>query len=338
MRIPHLRQYRWSPVVAAVILVLTLFVPLAALQAGQTTGSGDRPRFRVDVYGGFSFLDPADLNRFVDYDRTVQEFSYDAYYDHLLNQGQLRSWDKTMSGEWRRITHAFPFGVRVRYAVGNLVDVSLGFQYMVRAADESLQFQYVRSELNGLNYIETLDLAPSALRIHAYWPSAGIHVRKRFGRAIALEGFAAAGPVIASCSYEKNWQYTWLMQGPGYTWEPYTAQGVLTESGSGTGLGFELGARLDMPLSRGLDAFFEGGYTYQVVKTVSGSGSEIQGEDMVAWEGTWGMKSETLATPWGTRSLRFPSSREEEGLEAGGFRLNLSGFRIKLGISIALGR
>lgn len=337
MRIPHLRQFRLSPVVsAAAAVVFILIFSSAVLLAGQTAGSGDRPRFRVDVYGGFSFLDPADLNRFVDYDRTVQEFSYDSYYDHLLNQGRLLDWNKSTSGEWRKITNGFPFGIRVRYAVGNFVDVSLGFQYMVRATEESLHFQYARNELNALNYIEILDLSPYALRIHAYWPSAGIHLRKRFGRAIALEGFAAAGPVIASCSYEKNWQYTWLIQGPGYTWEPFAAQGVLTESGSGTGIGVEVGVRFDMPLHRGLDAFLEGGYAYQAVKTVSGSGSEIQGGDMENWEGTWGVKSETLATPWGTRSLQFPSSRKAEGLEAGSFRLNLSGFRIKLGISLGL--
>lgn len=324
-----------SPVLTAVALLSWIwFVMPAALQAGQKLGARERGRFRVDLYGGYSFLDPSDLNQIVDYDKSVQEFTYDAYFDYLRDTKMIRSWNKNTAGEWKKIKNAIPFGLRIRYAVLDFFDVSVGFQHMRRGASGSLNFRYTRNELSDVQYIESLDIAPHAVEVKAFMPFVGIHFRKRLGRLLTAEGFAAGGPLFAECSYESQWHYTWTIQGQGYSWETYKSEGVLEEDGSGTGIALEIGGRISIPVLRRIDVFLESGYAYQVVKSLSGSGVEIQGENTQTWEGKWGMKSETMTTPWGMRDLLFPTNNKTDGTEVGDFRLDFSGFRIRIGVSL----
>lgn len=330
---PKNRRLSSSVLMAVAALVCIWFVMPTALTAGQKAVARERGRFRVDLYSGFSFLNPSDLNLFVDYDRSVQEFSYDAYFDYLRNNNMIRSWNKNAEGERRKIRFALPFGIRIRYSVLDFLAVSVGFQYFRGGPSESLNFGYTRSETSSEQYLESLDITPYRLEVKAYCPIVGVHFFKRFGSVLTVEAFAAGGPLLAECSYESHWHYTWTIQGQGYAWETYKSEGLLQEDGSGTGLFLEVGGRFSIPVHRRLDVFLESGYAYQAVKSLSGSGRETQGEKTETWEGKWGIKSETMTTPWGTRDLLFPTNYRTDGTGVGDFRLNLSGFRIRIGVS-----
>jgi len=312
-----------------------LFVWPTALRAGQRAEAGGRGRVRLELYGGFSLLNPTDMNQFVDYDRSVQEFVYDAYFDYLRDNNMIQSWEKNVEGERKKIKNALPFGVRFRYSLLDFLDISVGFQTMRRGPSASLNFLYTRNETATTRYLESLNIAPYKMEVKAYYPSLGVHVHKRFGRILEAEGFFVGGIFFADCSYESQWNYAWTIQGPGYSWEPYKSEGLLSEEGSGTGFSLELGGRFGIPVHRKIDIFLEAGYAYQVIKSLSGSGIEIHGEDMETWEGRWGMKSETMTTPWGTRRFLTPTNYETEGTASEDFGLNLSGFRLRIGISVA---
>lgn len=330
----HPHRHRWPSFVltSAAFLACSLFIRPPAPQAGQGAEAGKRGQIRLELLGGFSFLNPTDMNQFVDYDKSVQEFTYDSYFDYLRNHNVIQSWNKDAEGERKKIKNALPFGLRIRYSILDFLDVSVGFQFMQRRSSESLNFLYTRNESTTTQYLESLAITPYELDVKAYYPSLGIHFHKQIGRILKAEAFFAGGPLFGECSYESQWNYTWTIQGPGYSWETYKSEGLLSEDGSGTGISLELGGRFGIPLHRKIDIFLEAGYAYQVVTSLSGSGLERQGESTETWEGRWGMKSETITTSWGSRHLFYPTNDGKEGTGMGDFRLDLSGFRARIGV------
>jgi hypothetical protein len=332
---PHRRRWPSYISTSAAFLAFSLFVWPPALEAGQKPEAGRRGQIRLELLGGFSLLNPSDMNQFVDYDKSVQEFTYDAYFEYLRSNSMIQSWNKNADGERKKIKNALPFGIRFRYSLLDFLDVSAGFQYMRRGPSQSLNFLYTRNESAATQYLESLVITPYELDVRAYYPSLGVHVHKQIGRILKAEAFFTGGPLFGECSYENQWHYVWAIQEPGYSWETYTSEGLLSEEGSGTGISLEIGGRFGIPVRRKIDIFLEAGYAYQVVRSLSGSGLEIRGEDSETWQGRWRMKAETMTTSWGTRHLLYPTNYRTEGTGIEDFRLDLSGFRLRIGVSWA---
>jgi len=332
-----IKRHYHSPIliVSAVLVSFWIVVP-TALQAGTETTDEilSHRRFRIELFSGLALLNPSDLNLFVDYDNRFQDFTYDTYLDYLRDNDLIQSWSKNTEGERKKIKNALPFGIRFRYNVLDFLAVSIGFEYFQRHHSDNLEFSYTRDELNDEYYNETLSFSPYGLSVKGYQPFVGIHIFKRLGQFLTAEGFASGGPLFAKFTYESAWNYLWIIQGPDYTWRTYESNGLLEEDGTGTGISLEAGGRLSIPVFRKLEVFLEGGYTYQVVKNLSGSGREVQVENTETWDGEWGTMAETFTAPWGTLDLRFPTNRRMLGGEIEDFSLDLSGFRIRIGFSL----
>ena len=314
---------------AAVLLVLGLLGSIC-LAAGQKTR-----RLSLELLGGYALLDPADLNLLPESGDRFQEFSYEDNYRNLQQRNLLRSWSKETSGERMRVKSGLLPGLRLKYRLLDFLSVSAGFQYLRGGGSDEYTFAYTRNELSEERYVETLTAAPDRLTLEAYLAPIGLHFSTKIGRSMTAEGFLAAGPVWATCRYRSDWNYTWEIQGPGYTWTPYDSAGSLEMDGTGKGFCWETGARLEVPVSGRFKAFLEGGYARQVIDSLSGQGRETQGQASESWDGEWRIQKETVVAPWGTLSLRTPSSRQREGVESEDFRLDLSGFRLRLGLSLA---
>jgi hypothetical protein len=319
----------------AVLASFWIILPTPLKASTETTAETlGRRRFRIELFSGFALLNSSDLNLFVDCDNRVQEFNYDIYFDYLRHNSLIQSWSKSTEGERKKIKNALPFGIRVRYTILDFLAVSIGFEYLERHHSNNLDFRYTRDEFSNEYYIETLSFSPYGLSVRAYQPSVGIHIFKRLSRFLTAEGFASGGPLFTKFTYESAWNYLWIIEGPGYSWETYESNGLLEGDGTGTGISLEAGGRLSVPVLRKLEVFLEGGYTYQVVKSLSGSGREVQAENTETWNGEWGVMTETLAAPWGTLNLRFPTNHQMHGAEIEDFSLDLSGFRIRVGLSL----
>jgi hypothetical protein len=75
-----------------------------------------------------------------------------------------------------------------------------------------------------------------------------------------------------------------------------------------------------------------------VVDKISGPGYHTYNYETETWEGDWGIKEVFLDTQWGSRYFQLPSNAwgvEEDYVyyKIRDFKLDLSGFRMKIGIS-----
>ncbi len=294
-------------------------------------------KFQIEFYGGFTTLNPADLNLFVDYDNRIQEFMYDSLLNYLESSGQILSWNKVREEDRRKIKDAFPTGGRLKYHVKDTLAVSIGFRYFSRTHESEFDFEYIRNEIEGDRYTEILSYFPYSLSVNAYVPQIGIHVMKRIKGALVLEGYLAGGPLFVECRYLSNWSYEWhRREVSNYEYLVFQSTGALDEKGTGTGIAVDLGGRMNYPLFKNMGIFLEAGYAYQVAKNVSGPGSELNGPFSESWAGRWAIKQEQITSPWGELEAELPTSYWPDGSNERrmrNFKLDLSGFQLRLGLS-----
>lgn len=329
------KKQRFYSIWAVVGVICSWLVLPAYLQAGIAgeIGNQNQKKFSLELFAGYGSLNPSDLNLFVDADNLYQNFVYDSYFDYLVSSQMIESWTKSETGNRRKIKHTFPFGIRLRYKALDFLAFSLGFQYIQKQNSDNLFLQYNREELYDEEYVEELNFDPYGLSVEAYLPTIGIHMFKQFWDELTAEAYVLGGVIFAECSYTSDWDYAWTIQGQGYSWLTYQSSGLIEYEGSGYGMSVEAGGRVSLPVFSTLGFFVEGGYAYQSVKSLSGSGIEINGEYNENWEGDWKIKNETLTSVWGTLDIQAPTNYQtnEEGFED--FKLDLSGFRIRVGLS-----
>jgi hypothetical protein len=163
----------------------------------------------------------------------------------------------------------------------------------------------------------------------------GLHLVIPLSGSFLLEGFFSGGPLFAQCRYVSDWIYTWTIRDTGGVQVATISGSRLEQQGEGTGIALELGLRLNYRLNRWLGTFLTVGYSHQKVSKISGHGSEEIDTIRQDWQGEWGMKQETLVSPWGNLELQFPTNYwpSADG-RVGDFQLDLSGFQLRLGIFV----
>ena len=317
---------------AALLAVVLLFAAAMALP-GREVEKNDQGKFRLELSLGWQSLDPADLNSAVDADTRVQFLRYDHYLQALQDSGQIRSWSATAESGRRRITSGWQLEPRLRYRLGASFSLSAAVRVQRGGGSQNLLFEFTRVLDADDRYVETLAFIPYRLSVQSVWPSIGIHFRRPIARRIHAAGHVAAGPLFADVSYRSAWTYAWDMRGPGYSWPVFRDSGERSEKGTGTGLGLELAARLERALGDRLAVFLQGGYVWQKVNAISGSGRETRAGETETWSGKWVNRGETIIAPWETLAIRFPTSRPQAGADDRPFRLDLSGWQLCAGLS-----
>jgi hypothetical protein len=278
-------------------------------------------------------LDPAGFNRAVEADERLHYLQYDHYLEYLRSSGQIESWSATADGGRKRLKAAWLLEPRLRYGLSGSLSLSAGMRFLRGGGEQDIRHEYTRELGGGDRYVEMLAFSPYRLAVRGCWPCVGVHLRRRLGRRFAAEGHAAAGPLFASVSYRSAWTYAWDMRGNDYSWPVFRDEGERDEKGSGTGCGLELGARIEMPLGPRLAVFLGGGYSWQRVGSLSGSGRETRAGEADSWSGKWVMRSETIAAPWETIAIAYPTCRPRDDAVDSPFRLDLSGWQLRCGLS-----
>ncbi|MGD2091581.1 MAG: hypothetical protein PVH61_35740 [Candidatus Aminicenantes bacterium] len=291
----------------------------------------NKKKFQIELYGGFSTLNPADLNLRAEGEDQEEKFFYQDYYDYLKNYN-LISYNNISTGEFKNITNAIPYGFRLKYYLNPSIAISLGLKYLSRNQVSHISNQF-QLQYNFGEYREKSEYSPFTVSAKALTPMLGLHLTKHISDFIALEGYFMGGPLWAECSYAFERHRERLsgnsnLSFPSPDWR-------LEEKGTGTGLALEAGVRINKQMWKNIHLFIEGGYAYQVVKQLSGPGNETYGSVNSSWEGDWGIKELNITRDWGNLNYPFPSNYWEATGEVKlrDFKLDLSGFQLRMGFS-----
>jgi len=293
-------------------------------------------RFQVEFFGGFSSLNPADLNLRAQYEKEHREFIHYRYINRK-NAGDITFYSRDTEGEFEKIKNAIPLGFRFKYFLSNSIAISLGFNYISGEKTSHVTHRYTIEENIYGHYILDFETSPFTLSAAGYIPAIGIHISRKLTHSAEIEGFLTGGPLFARCSYYVDYQSAPLSDEGVILDKYYWDVGVIEEKGKGTGLSLEGGVRMNLNIGKNFALFLEGGYAYQAAYKLSGPGYSTLNYETRTWEGVWGIKEAYKDDQWGTRYFQLPSSSWEAEKDylyykIGNFKLDLSGFRMQIGI------
>lgn len=317
-----------------------LLLLLAALACGGVSSAQDPEepsgRWSLEVFDGFAGLNPADFNLLADSDEGLRAFLYDDLLQDLTARGEILSWNSQSDNDFPRIRWALPFGARLRFRVLGGLSLSVGFRRI--SLDRSADPSFVTTRELDTNYSqqEAVTYGEYTLAVAGSIPQIGIHLRVVRRGDFGLEIYTLGGPLYADCRFTRDRIYNWNETRQGNTYTVFESRSRLDEEGEGVGLAVEAGLRLNLRLYGRLSGFFEGGWAYQVVESLSGPGQETRSGETVSWEGEWEVREEVLQMPWGEYRYRFPSNlqpRPFTTVSSDPFSLDLSGLQLRLGLA-----
>jgi hypothetical protein len=291
--------------------------------------------FRVELYGGWSGIDPEDLNGALDTEKDINRFQYGEYYEYLLGIGYIDSFTFSQTGDYRKLKSLLPLGFRVKAQVRPYLALSLGARYFQNTNSFTLTEEHTVIETSGATSLDTVSYAPLELYVRGVGVQAGVHMGQDIGRFFRIEGYLAGGPVWATCGFAYDWSWR----------QKFGDSGVLIPldfsrhlEGSGGGMSLEGGIQLHLRFSRRVNLFVQGSYIQQAVTDLSGPGGQTMYGNDEEWEGRIGFIGETHREPWGTREFLVLNNnwRDQEELKKRNMRLDLSGFSLSLGLSFRL--
>jgi hypothetical protein len=286
-------------------------------------------RFQIELYGGIAFINPKDFNLL---SKAEQQYN-DIYFIE-----RLRSYDGYFVNDFPEIKEAIPAGLRLRYRMSDRISLSLALEGFIQKKKQTLEGSFGYSSTTAENHTKRYD--PYQLSLSGYAVMGGIHYRIPVGSKTDIEVGGAAGWAKADFDYSSTWSYAASYQGTSVSYLSVYG-GTLESDGSGNGFMSQAMLRLNRMLGKHIGFFVEAAYTYCRMKSIEGSGREaLKGNSAeTTWEGTWGIKREEIHVLWGDKEVLVPtnywggwtaSQRERD------FVLDLSGFRLALGICLTL--
>ncbi len=309
---------------------MALFCFMVCLFAGLPECIEAEERFQLELYGGILLNNPRDINLFSEAEQR---------YNDIFFIQRLRWMQGYFVNDFPEINSSIPGGVRVRYRLSPVIALSLGMEGFFKRKEQSMEgtFSYVYS--GGETERHTKKYDPYRIELTGYSLLGGIHYRIPVGSRTDLEIGASAGWTFADFEFSSDWSYALDYTADAY---PFSFLDVGSLQGDGSGSGF-LGRaliRLIRALGRRVAFFVEAAGSFCRIKSLDGTGREIQGLTGEAnWEGIWGIKQEEIQLSWGEATVLVPTNywgtatlpqRERD------FVLDLSGMQLILGIQIRL--
>ena len=326
-----------------VCLLWILFLMIPFAQASQ---QGEK-KFQIELYGGYSSLNPKDLNRRPEFDHLYEDYYTEmryAFYHSAL--GDFVTYSGQVDGAFNKIKHALPAGIRVKYELNPVLSVSLGFKYLSNRQKSQVTYQYdiLAVDPDSLQFYDEFSLfrenSPYSISVEAYIPLLGIHYKFGKIRAFSLEAYLAAGPMFARCDFMRQ-RYSSSVDSYDYQVEEISDFEI---EGKGMGLALDAGLQAGIKMAKGVYFLVEGGYSFQSAGKISGPGStETTYRDSNssgytesgAWEGTWAVVGSSFNSEWGNVPYSYPTNQYgARGLAD--FKLDLSGFQLRVGFSFRL--
>ena len=309
------------------ILAALLAWPLQA--AGQPTPVTPAA-WQIEALVGFTAVSPDNLNARVEYDT--------AWLDYLRS-AQIA---QQHGGELAGLGDAVPFTARVTKRVSRHWSVGGGFSYFSsrQTSSASAAYRYTVTDPRAQEFQRLFDQSlavdPVALDVRDYLPHGVLAYDLGLGSRLRIGGSIAAGWVIADCELARSS----VARGGFYATDRRTEL-VMTGRGGGFAADALMTARLALAGRFALLA--EGGFAWHDVSSVTGTlestqriqdgeAIEVELEQTARVEGRWVNQAVTVQTSSGAWRGTIPSI----GVEGAPFKLNLSGWQFRVGVSFGL--
>lgn len=325
------------------------FLLLLGLAFGLPVGAARKGWF-VECAAGFAALDPGDLNARPEAQQQRLEFLYRDGYEALQRfSGGAFSYvlEEAEGSALRGLHGGFPMALRIGRVLGARVSLFAGLEFLGRQRTSWLRQTFRINDLRpdqvtvpGAYIVET-GFPEYFLSARAWVPQLGVIVDVFRNRSWTGGVRMAVGPMFARVRTLESQHYR-KTDADGY-WQEW--QQVVDMRGNGGGMTADAMARLELALSWRLGLQIEGGYALRRGSGFSGPGLyEYQYRDMNAardpvknrWQGEWRTQRMELQREWGRLAYALSGNDLGGAADAGSFRLDLSGWRLSLGLALAL--
>lgn len=245
-----------------------------------------------------------------------------------------------VSGTIKDLKHKNIFGGRLKYYFSSSSKlsrwaVSLGLKYFSSFSQFSSELEFDIDNFYYGAYLLKRKTDPFRLYIEGYVPNIGVHFSIFNSKVFSLEGFISGGVIFGSCGSFDQYNYR-KTEVTGYI---SNTEIIKIYDGNGTGFAGEAGLKLEANISKFVGIFFEGGYILQKINKISGDAIYIRNEKdsnsdgyttQYNWSGDWVIEENTF----GNRHEVNHNGLDQNSISD--FSLDLSGFHIKIGISLKI--
>ncbi len=299
---------------------------LALLVIAGTAGLAAADRFRLEVYGGLTFLNPRDLNLFG---------KAEEQYNYILFQERLLGWNGYFTNDFPRLSQALSGGLRIRYGLSRKIDMSVDIEAFRRV--EELNVNGTFSYSPSWSLVQTKAYDPFRLGLKAVAVMGGLQYKIPAGQSTEIEVGVAAGWTWAEFDFRSSWTFAVDLTENGTVISSSKDGATLEGDGRGSAPAAKLMLRLNRALGRRLGFFVETAASYCRVRSLAGGGREkwLSLPEGTTWNGTWAIKKDEVRMSYDSATVFVPTNYWE-GWVAGqrdrDFVLDISGLRLLAGI------
>ncbi|MBN1272948.1 MAG: hypothetical protein JXB26_11830 [Candidatus Aminicenantes bacterium] len=307
-----------------------LFVLLFCGSIVLAGADGNRKKFELEWDGGFSLINPEDLNLRTGFQEAYEKYWNEDFLAYALDKGYIESLDVQKLGEYKKLRRAIPLGLRLKYSLSASLAISLGLKVVSGSSFSETFHQYICGLQGGGSITRNYSYFPLNVSAWGIAPMMGAHFSLFLNPRLQLAAYVSGGPLFGFCRQimgKSSLESSNINPGQ----ESYYK---LEYKGSGLGMALDTGIQVRYPLRSRINVFFEGGYSFQRIKKISGTGKTDTGTSVDTWEGDWGIIRYQNSGLWGTMDETYFTNswdgREDEWIR--GFVLDLSGFQVKAGL------
>ena len=299
---------------------------LALLVVAGAAGLAAADRFRLEVYGGLTFMNPRDFNLL---SRAEEQSNYVLFQERFLGTTGY------FTNEFPRISQALPAGLRLRYGLSRRFDISVEVEGFKRAEELNISGTFSYSPSWAL--VETKAYKPFRLGLKAVAVMGGLHYKIPAGKSTEVEVGAAAGWAWAAFDFRSSWTFAVDLTEYGTVISSSVDGATLEGDGQGSAPAAKFMVRLNRALGRRWGFFVETAVAYCRVRSLAGGGREkwLSLPAETTWQGTWAVKKEEVRMPYDSETVFVPTNYWE-GWVAGqrdrDFVLDISSLRLVAGV------
>jgi hypothetical protein len=311
------------PVSKIVFVITCLFMIVPICLQGND-------RLQIEIYGGFSYLNPKDFNLLS---------SAEEQYNNIYFLDNVRWRSGYFINDFPMIKSAFPAGFRVKYFINPSLCLSLAAEGFYQQKKESKEGTFTYED-SYMREVQSREYDPYRLGLKGYTLIGGIHYKVPIRKFLELEAGIAAGWTRADVDFSSTWSYLIEYQDP-YVQYSSLDSGLLEEKGSGNGFTAQGLLRLTRMLGKSFGFYIEAAGTFCRLKSIEGTGREVRlgYPEESTWDGLWAIKKEEINMRWGDEEVLVPTNYWDNWIEAQrerDFILDLSGIRLVVGILFRL--